>query len=283
MEPPSLVPECEPGGYVGGQTFLVVLDREEVVPTLADDLRADVLLAEHRVAGDDPALQRQHAEQLQGGLVLVGRGLDAQLGEHGPGGRGVGGQQVGARDLAVPAAAGGLAVDGQGEQLRRSLAIAIAFAIAFAIAIAIAFAIAFAFGGGQSGLCPAGERGLEGADVDGSEGDAEGGGRGRLAAAEPEGVGQGEALVAAELGDGGVALGAAEHGEHGQRQDGRQGVALAAGPARVGDPGEYVEQVKWGGHGEPPCSGSGSPHLLREPLLANVNNRIALVYPGEKG
>jgi len=46
-------------------------------------------VGEHGVAGHDLALQGQDAEQLQGGLVLVGLGIDPQVRQDGSGGRGV--------------------------------------------------------------------------------------------------------------------------------------------------------------------------------------------------
>ena len=48
------------------------------------------------------------------------------------------------------------------------------------------------------------------------------------------------AALAAELGDGGVALGAGEHGQHGEGERGAQGVADPLGVARVGDLGEQL-------------------------------------------
>src|SRR5919206_304824 len=62
---------------------LIVLDRQEVVAAGGDDRGADVAVGEHRVAGDDLAGQRQHAQQLQRRLVLVGLAVDAQLAQHG--------------------------------------------------------------------------------------------------------------------------------------------------------------------------------------------------------
>jgi hypothetical protein len=52
--------------------------------------------------------------------------------------------------------------------------------------------------------------------------------------------------AAAELGDGRIALHAAEHGEDGEGEDGGQGVAKAATLARVGDFRQYVKEGKRG-------------------------------------
>src|SRR4051812_44841255 len=92
--PPRLLPEGQPGVYVYDQAELVVLGEEEVVPSPVDDLVADVTLAEQGVAGDDTAFQGQNAQKLQGGLVLVGLGIDLDLGQHGLAMRGVGGHEV---------------------------------------------------------------------------------------------------------------------------------------------------------------------------------------------
>ena len=91
---------------------------------------------------------------------------------------------------------------------------------------------------------PAGEGGLEGGGVEAAEEFGEAGGGRRLAAEESQGVGQGDAVVAAELGDGGGPLAAAEHGEHGKREDGQQGVAPAVAAARVGHVGKGFKQGK---------------------------------------
>jgi hypothetical protein len=91
---------------------LIVLDRDHVVAAAVDDLFTEIPLAKHRVARDDLAAQGQHAQKLQRRLVLVGLGVDAQLGDHGGDARRVGGQQVDAGHLVTRAATQGLAVQG---------------------------------------------------------------------------------------------------------------------------------------------------------------------------
>ena len=51
-------------------------------------------MREHGIAADDFALQRQHPQQLQRGLVLVGLGIHPELGQDRLDLRGVGGDQV---------------------------------------------------------------------------------------------------------------------------------------------------------------------------------------------
>ena len=90
--------------------WLVLLDRDDVIAATVHDFFTEIPLAKHRVAGDDFALQRQHAQKLQGRLMLVGLGVDAELGDHGADAWGIGGQQVNARHLVAGAAAQSLAV-----------------------------------------------------------------------------------------------------------------------------------------------------------------------------
>jgi len=228
---------------------LVVLDGQDVIAAAGDDLGAEVALAEEGVASDDAAPQRQDAQQLQSGLVLVGLGIDAHLGQDGLGVGGIGSNEVLAGGLTVLATTHGLAVQGDDHPLAR----------------------------GQAVADPAAEGGLEGGDVQGAEEDGEGGLAGRLAATEAQGVGQRRALVASELGDGFVAFGSAEHGEDGQGEDGVQGVASALGSARVGDLGEGLEQGKGGSHAKGLRAWvEGLRRLPPASLPANLNFQTAL-------
>ena len=81
--PPLFVLEGQTSRYVDGQTRLVVLDDQNVVAAAVDDLLAEVTLTEDGIAGKDAALHRHDAEQLQGGLVLVGLGVHTQLHQDG--------------------------------------------------------------------------------------------------------------------------------------------------------------------------------------------------------
>ena len=51
-------------------------------------------MREHRVARDDLVLDRQHPQEFQSGLVLVGLGIDPELGQNRFDVRSVGGHQV---------------------------------------------------------------------------------------------------------------------------------------------------------------------------------------------
>src|SRR5262249_51531236 len=84
---------------------------------------------------------------------------------------------------------------------------------------------------------PTGQGLLEGLHVEEAEEDGEGGRGGGLAAREAEQVRQGEALVAAELGDGLVALGSREHGHDRQGKDRGQGLASTMARTRTGNRG----------------------------------------------
>jgi hypothetical protein len=197
------------------QVRLVVLDYQQVIPAPVTDRLGDVAVGEHGVAGHHLAGTGQHAQQPQGGLVLVGLGIDPQLGYRRGGGRHEGGQQVDAGGLAAGGAAQGLAVEGDG--------------------------VPAALLAAQQ---PAAKGGLEGVDVQAAEELTEGALSWGLAAAEAQGVGEGGAVVPAELGDGFQAAVAGEDGDDGEGQDGRQGVTAAAQLTRVGEGGQDIEQAR---------------------------------------
>ena len=191
---------------------------------VADDLAAQVALAEGGVAGDHAPPQDHRLEQSQGHLVLVGLGRDTGLGQHAPGPLVQRRQQVHRGGAGRAATAAGLAVERHGAQaltIRRP----------------------------QQVLGPAGQGSLQ--RVGGEPGEeglkgAEGGGP--SAVAEP--VHELDRLVAAPLDDGGIAAAAAEHGAAGMRQHRDERVPAAVPRARVGDLGEEREQAAgWGvGH-----------------------------------
>ena len=115
------------------------------------------------------------------------------------------------------AAAGGLAVEGHGPQ-------------------GVGAPAAQQVGG------PAGQGGLQGRRVEPGEEGLEGAvGGGAAAVAQP--VHQLDGLVAAPLGDGGVAAAAAEDGAAGVGEHGDQGVPPAGGVAGVGDLGQEGQQA----------------------------------------
>jgi len=187
----------EPRSDVDHQRRLVVLDCEDIIAAGRDDRRAEVPLAEQGIAGDDVALHRQDVQQLQGCLVLVGLGIDLDLAQNRLGFGEVGGDEMLAGHFTLPAAARGLAV--QGDQ----------------------FLLAF----GQAGGDPAGQGLLEGVHVQDPEEHGEGGLGGCLAAREAEGVRQGETMVPAVLGNGLVAFGARQHGHDSEGKDGGERMA----------------------------------------------------------
>ena len=112
--PLCLLLGSEPRTYVSRQRRLVVLDREEVVAAALDDLRANVALAKHRVAGEDLAPSGQDAQQFLGRFVFVGLGIHSDLGQDGLGRRAVGGHEVLSRHFPVTTASRRLAVQGDG-------------------------------------------------------------------------------------------------------------------------------------------------------------------------
>lgn len=206
--------------YVSDQRWLVVLGEKNVVAPLGHDLGTDVALAEHGVAAEEVAADRQNPQQLQGGLVLVGLGVHADLGEDGLDVRRVGGDEVLTGRIAVMAAAGGLAVEGDVEF----------------------------FVGWQAGGDPARQGGFKGDDVELTKQDGKGGWGGCFAAAKSQDVGEGKPFIAAELGDGGVGFTPGEHGENGEGQNGGERMALATSFARVGNVRKSFDQGKRGRH-----------------------------------
>ena len=198
---------------VGLQLGLVVFGDQDVVPASQAYLTGQVALGEEGVPRNNLATQGEHVQQLQGGLVFVGRGRDTDLGQDGGGGRDEGTEQVDAGGLSVGRALEDLAVQRDG--LPTVL---------------------------EAALQPQAEGLLEGVDVQAAEESGEGGLGGGLLAAETQGVGQGEAVVTAELGDSLQTVAAAEDGEGGQGEDGGQGMASATGFAGIGDQGEGLDQ-----------------------------------------
>jgi hypothetical protein len=187
------------------------------VPPVADDLARQVALAEGRVAGDHAPLKHHRLEQRRRRLVLVGLGRDAGLGQDTAGPLVQGGQQVDRGGVGRPAAAGHLAVEGHGPQAVTGLR-------------------------PHQVLGPAGQCGLQGVGREPGEEGLEGAeGGGPAAVAEP--VHELDRLVAAPLGDGGIAAAPAEDGAAGVRQHRRQRVPAAVPGSRVGDLGEEREQA----------------------------------------
>jgi hypothetical protein len=214
----------EGGHDVGLQGRLVVVDLQQVVAAGGDHPLAEVPLAERGVAGDHPAPQDHRLEQRQGRLVLVGLGRDAGLGQDAAGPLVEGRQQVDGRGVGRAAAARHLAVEGHGPQVvgRRRPE--------------------------QVGR-PAGKRRLEGVGVEpGEQGLERPEGGGGAAVAEP--VHQRDRLVAAPLGDRGIAAATAEDRAAGVRQHRHQVVAAAVPRARVGHLGQEREQAagRWVAH-----------------------------------
>ena len=101
------------GRDVFAECRLVLLHRQDVIASPFDHLRTKSAMREHRVARDDLVLDRQHRQEFQSGLVLVGLGIDPELGQNRFDVRGVGGHQVDAGRATVATPPGGLAVDGQ--------------------------------------------------------------------------------------------------------------------------------------------------------------------------
>jgi hypothetical protein len=199
------------------QLGLVVFDGEHVVAAPRQHSRADVLLAEHGVAGDDLAFQRQDAQQFQGGLVLIGLGIDAQLADDGSYLGGVGRQQVNAGDPLTGGAPQGLAIQGQRRAQLRA-----------------------------PGHHPTGQGLFVGIDVKLAEEGGQGAFARRVQAGEAQGEPEGQPVVAGELSDGFQAAHASEQGHGGEAEDSHEGMPSATTLARVGDGSEDFLQGRRG-------------------------------------
>jgi hypothetical protein len=66
--------------------LLVVLDHEEIVSASVADLLGEVAMAKHGVGGDDASTQDHSPQQVEGGLMFVGLGIDGVLLEDAAGG-----------------------------------------------------------------------------------------------------------------------------------------------------------------------------------------------------
>lgn len=221
---------------------------------MLDNLGTHVPLTEQGVAQNDAALDRQDAQQLQGGLVFVGLGVHAYLGENGFLFMSVGRHEVVARQVAIAAATQGFAVEGN-------------------------WLCVGVVGRWDAGSDPAGQGCLEGVHVESVVEVAKARRSRGFAATEAEGMRQVDAVVPSELSDGGGSLAAAEHGQDGQGEEGQQRVSSSASAAWVGNVGERFKQGKGSHRGNLHNQRARLPRLLNPASPANLNLRIALGLP----
>lgn len=184
---------------------------------VVDHLTAEVALTKGGVTGEDPTPQDHRLEQRQGRLVLVGLRRDAGLGQDAAGPLVEGREQEDGRGVGRAAAAGRLAVEGHGPQpvgRRRPEQVG----------------------------DPAGQGRLQGRGVEaGEQGLERPEGGGGAAITEP--VHQLDRLIAAPLGDRGIAAAAAEDRTASVGQHGDEFVPAAVSRAGVGDVGQERQQA----------------------------------------
>ena len=190
---------------------------------LPQDALAHVGVGEHGVGGHHRAREREYAEQSERGLVFVRGRLHPHLGDHRRRLRGVRGEQVNARRVAVAGSAEDLAVEGD---------------VVPAVGVPV----------GQ----PVAEDPVQVVGVEGGEQIREGVGTRHVAVAEAEGVAQAVPAEASELGDGGDRGVAGQGGHQGQREQRHQRILPTVPGSRVGQFGQAVEQRE-GGHQQAPC------------------------------
>jgi hypothetical protein len=195
----------EDGRDVGPQRGLVLRDRQHVVASSFDHRGAHITVREHGVAGDDFALHREHAQQFQRGFVLVGRGIHPQLAHDGSDIWGIGRHQVDPGRLAVAAAPGGFAVDGELGGVARP----------------------------EPPLDPLADARLEVRDIDATEDPRLGGLAEAALPGEAQQWAELPAPLLAVLDDGLGAGHAREQGDDGQGEKGGERMPLALGAARI--------------------------------------------------
>lgn len=233
--------EVEPRSYVSLQPKLIAFDREQVVPSALDDLRAQVALAKHRVTKDDAALDRQNAEQFESRLVFVRLGIDTYLREDGPMLMGESRYQMLARRLAIAAATEVFAVEGD-----RILGGAWRW---------------------QPRRDPVREGCLESGGIQGPEEIGKARGRGGLATTKSQRVRQGDAMIATELGNGRGPFATVEHGQHGERQQGEQRMPSTMATPRIRHIRKRFQQGKRSHPGNLQNQKSGCPFYLIRPYM----------------
>jgi hypothetical protein len=175
---------------------------------------------EHGVAGDDLAFDRQHPQELQRGFVLVGLGIDPELGHNRFDVRGLSGHQVDGGRATIATAPGGLAVE---RQVR---------------------GVAWA----EPPSDPLTHPRLEVGDVDPAKDPRVGGLAEAAPPGEPQELEEGPIPLLAVLDDGLVTGHARERGDDGQREEGGEGVPLAPGTARIMDTFKEFHQGGIGFH-----------------------------------
>lgn len=161
-------------------------------------------LAEHGIAGDPFAAHRHEAQPLRRGLVLVGFGVGTHLAHHRVDRRREQGEQMNRGDFALARASRGLAIEG--EVIARI---------------------------GAALRDPIAEDAFRGVGTESPEEAGVGGGGGRLAASESEGVSERGAMIPPELRDGLGGGSSGTDGKDGEREDGSEMVNLALGFPRV--------------------------------------------------
>lgn len=182
------------------------------MPPVGDHPTREIALAEHRVARDDTPFQGQILQQFESRLVLVGLGVDTHLAEHASGPLVHRREQMDRRIVRAEAATRGLAVEGDAREFD---------------------GLRLAEHVGD----PTGQGEFEGLGVEPREQRLEGPvGRGPAAIAER--VHQLDGLIAAPLGDRGIAPATAEHGAASMGQHGDQRVSQAMARAGIGDLGQ---------------------------------------------
>ena len=188
------------------ETLVVGPHAPYVVGPLLPDRARNRLLATHGIEGHNTALQAQHAQPLRDGRDFVGLVIHRGLGQH---------QAVGLRPGAHP--------------VQRAQALTPVMGTAYALAVD---RHDLALGQGKGGLHPVPKARLEPGRVQPREDPPQRVVRGDPVRPFQEGAQPGLVALAQE-GDGHETVGSADHGQHRQHQDVRQGVQLGPVDPRI--------------------------------------------------
>lgn len=96
---------------VGLQSRLIAFDDENIIAPGIDHLLGHIPLAKHGVTDHHFPSERKEPQHFQSGLVFVGFGVHANLGEHGFNGRSIRGNEMLAGHITVSTAAQGFTID----------------------------------------------------------------------------------------------------------------------------------------------------------------------------
>jgi hypothetical protein len=210
------------------QRRLVFLGYEDVITPSFDYLTANIALREHRIAGDDLALNRQYPQHFQSRLVFIGLSIHTQLCQGGVDIRRICSNKMNRWCVAIATPTGRLAVDRDMGSVTRS----------------------------QVPLNPTTDACLEVSYIDSSKDPRVCGFAQSSPSGKSEKVQEIPTSFLAVLNDRFVTCHARKHGDDSQRENSGKGVPLALGTARIVNAFKEFQQRSFGIHASVLMSGS---------------------------